>query len=149
MGKIASPSKTEQPKEAASKTNGKDVAETPKPREQAPARDRSADAKELEKIRKELASLVEGEVRFREEPEFNAKKEKLLRVNGDTVAYVSILENGEYRALRSKYDLSEKGRDPKEIAEAIQKAASLPRKAPKTPKAKGNGKGREKTSQTA
>ena len=50
--------------------------------------------------------------------DLNAKGERLLRLDGDTIAYVSVLENGDLRALRSKYGLSAKG-NVRDVSKAI------------------------------
>lgn len=84
----------------------------------------------LAEVRKlKMGSTVEFRAADPVKGDLNGKGERLLRVDGDTVAYVSVLENGNIRALRSKYGLKVTDADPKKVAAAIKAAV---KSGPKT-----------------
>lgn len=92
----------------------------------------------LDSVLAEVRKLKMGsQVEFRS-GDLNGKGERLLRVDGDTVAYVSVLENGKIRALRSKYGLKVTDADPKKVAAGIRAAV---KSGPQTPKASSSSKG--------
>jgi hypothetical protein len=70
----------------------------------------------LADVRKDKA-LKDKTVAYRDGA-LNAKGEKLLKVDGVTLAYVSVLEGGEVRALKRSIDLKAKG-DSKTVARDI------------------------------
>jgi len=84
-----------------------------------PAAKKPNGGKLLDSVLTEVKKLYKGRTVEYRPGALNGKGERLLRVDGDTVAYVSILENGNIRALRSKYNLKVTDADPKKVAQGI------------------------------